>query len=177
MFTNEGFEDLYKRYHKFSAKMAYKIVKDVDLAKDISQDVFCHLYKLGDYLDLENERKLRSLIMIASINKAKDYVKSAYARKVSSSDRIEDMEVSTAPDTESIIIDMEKNAYQKNVLMRLRDHDKENYDILMKVKYLEMPASDVAKEYGITVNNLNGRILRARDWLKAELTRLYYEWQ
>ena len=173
MFTNEDFEDIYKKYHKFSVKIAYKIVKDAELAKDISQDVFYHLYTLGDYLDIENEDKMRGLITVSTTNKAKDYVKSAYAKRVSSSDRIEELDVSVVPDAEAAILSMEKNEYKKMVLMRFRDYNPENFDILMKVKYFGIPSSVVAKEYGITVNNLNGRILRARLWLKAEYMKLY----
>lgn len=173
MITNEEFENIYNKYWKFSIKMAFKIVKDAELAKDISQDVFYHLYQLGDYIDISNEGKLRSLIAVASTNKAKDYVKSSYAKKVSTSDRIEEYEVSVEPGADAAILRMEKNEYKKMVLMRYRDYNREYYDILMKVHYLGIPASEVAKEYGITVNALHGRILRARLWLKAEFMKLY----
>ena len=70
---NEDFNDIYRKYHRFSVKSAYRLVKDRMLAEDISQEVFYHLYEIMDTLDLGNEEKLRALIFIATVNKTKDY--------------------------------------------------------------------------------------------------------
>ena len=72
---NEDFNDIYRKYHRFSVKSAYRLVKDRMLAEDISQEVFYHLYEIMDTLDLGNEEKLRALIFIATVNKTKDYLR------------------------------------------------------------------------------------------------------
>lgn len=41
------------------------------LAEDISQEVFYHLYEIRDTLELTNERMIKSLIFMATVNKAK----------------------------------------------------------------------------------------------------------
>ena len=78
---NEDFNDIYRKYHRFSVKSAYRLVKDRMLAEDISQEVFYHLYEIMDTLDLGNEEKLRALIFIATVNKTKDYFKKLWKRQ------------------------------------------------------------------------------------------------
>ena len=79
---NEDFNDIYRKYHRFSVKSAYRLVKDRMLAEDISQEVFYHLYEIMDTLDLGNEEKLRALIFIATVNKTKDYFKKPWKIKI-----------------------------------------------------------------------------------------------
>ena len=74
---------------------------------------------------------------------------------------------------EEQILRIEKSMYQKMVLARLREKNKLNYDIIIKVKYMGISPDDVAEEYGITRNNVNNRILRAKNWLIEELRRCY----
>ena len=77
---NEDFKDIYQKYQRFSAGIAFKIVKDKAAADDISQEVFYHLYKLGEKLDLADEERVRSLIATATVNKAKDYFRKAHVK-------------------------------------------------------------------------------------------------
>ena len=61
---------------------------------------------------------------------------------------------------------------RNRALIRLREQNPVNYDILIKVAYFEIPPEVVAEEYGITNNNVNNRILRTRKWLRKELDQL-----
>lgn len=175
MYTNEEFGDIYRKYRRFSVGIAYKIVKDMEIAEDISQEVFFQLYRLGEKLDLQNEEKIRALIAIASANKAKDHMKSVYAKRVSSlGEATEALESDPGADLDAVILQKESNEYRKMALMRYRNVNPMNYAILIKVKYLDIPVKNVAEEYGITENNVNNRILRARIWLETELHRIYH---
>lgn len=173
MNRNEDFTEVYKKYIGFSLGLAYKIVKDRDMAEDVVQDAFCKLYRLGDRLDLSDEQKVKALVAIATANRAKDYLKKSYNRLELDTDEIFGEKAGeVGPNLEDDILAMETNKYKKMVLMRFREHNPESYDILMKVKYLNIPAKDVAEEYGYSRNSINNRILRAREWLNKELEKL-----
>ena len=85
----------------------------------------------------------------------------------------------TLPDqrsgVEAQLLRMEESQYQKMILEKLRVVNKVNYDILIKVKYLDIPPDDVAREYGITRNNVNNRIRRTKQWIADEMSRVYKE--
>ena len=61
----EDFEDFFRKYEKFSVKIAYRALRNKENAEDVCQDVFIHFYKIQDYLDLSNEKMLESLIYTA----------------------------------------------------------------------------------------------------------------
>lgn len=47
-----------------------------------------------------------------------------------------------------------------------------NYDILVKTKFQELSAAEVASEYGITPNNVNNRNLRSKAWIIEEMEKI-----
>ncbi len=67
---------------------------------------------------------------------------------------------------------MEKAKYLSMAFENLRRKSPVNYEIFMKVKMQEISTDEVAREYGFTRNNVNNRVLRARNWLLEELGRL-----
>lgn len=156
-------------------KLAFQKVKDRSVAEDICQEVFYNLYKLGDKLDVSDEGRLFSLIRTATMNKIRDYNKRAHMRHEIPSDEKIEIGFGGCRDIslEARILKMEEQEYFRLVLQRLRDVNKMNYEILIKVRYLDIPPELVAEEYGITKNNLHNRIYRAKLWIEAEMTRIY----
>ena len=61
---------------------------------------------------------------------------------------------------------------EKLVLNRLRKRNPMNYDILVKTKFQELSAAEVASEYGITPNNVNNRNLRSKAWIIEEMEKI-----
>lgn len=170
MNTNEDFKELYEKYLRFSIRIAKKIVGDKNLAEDISQDVFYHLYSISETIDLEDERKLRALITTATVNKAKDYFKKRYVKAEVFSTGNEELNIEAPGESlEEHFLKKEELYKKRRILQKLREKNPMNYEILIKIKYLDMSPDDVAKEYGITRNNVNNRILRTRMWLNKEL--------
>lgn len=172
---NEDFKDIYQKYQRFSAGIAFKIVRDEAAADDISQEVFYHLYKLGEKLDLSDEERVRSLIATATVNKAKDYFRQAHVKRemcVMDDETREEAE-DRKYDPEARMLRMEEKEYRRLVLARLYDKNPMNYDILMKVKYYGIPPDTVAAEYGITRNNVNNRIYKTKIWIAEEMSKMY----
>lgn len=52
----ENFEGFFRKYEKFSVKIAYRALRNKENAEDVCQDVFIHFYKILDYLDLIQEK-------------------------------------------------------------------------------------------------------------------------
>lgn len=170
MNTNEDYKAVYEKYLRFSIRIAKQIVKDEALAEDIAQEVFYHMYEICETVDLSDERKLRAFITVSTSNKAKDYLKKNHVKRELLP--TEDDELGFEGATESLedtILRKEDTKYRRSILQKLRKKNPMNYEILIKVKFLDLSPDDVAKEYGITRNNVNNRILRTKIWLQKEL--------
>ena len=77
--TDEKFKDLVIQYEKLVFTVCYQLVHDYHESQNLTQETFLAAYRHIDTYQGENYKPW--LIRIAS-NKAKDYLKSAYARRV-----------------------------------------------------------------------------------------------
>ena len=169
---NAEFEEFYKKYFEFSIRIAEKLLKERSAAEDVSQEVFCSLYKIKDRLEMGNERKLRGLVAKASENKTRDYLRKTYVRQESAGlDKTECGKYSES--AEAQMIGIEGKEYLNLIFERLRQKNQRNYEIYVAVKILDVSPELVAKKYNITRGNVNNRILRTKQWLKAEYDRIY----
>lgn len=171
---DENFKYIYLKYRGFSVNVACKIVKDITVAEDISQEVFSHLYEIRHSLNFSNEKMMKSLIFTATSNKTKDYLKRPWRKReeyLLNDDRFAAVSDESA-NPETIIIREEERRYRKLVLDKLRREKPVNYDILIKTKYFGISPDSVAEEYGITRNNVNNRNLRTKIWMRKELEKM-----
>lgn len=145
------------------------------MAEDVSQEVFYNIYRMGSRLDLDDEQKLHNFIVTATVNKAKDFLRRSYRKREVGigDDAVMESFQDKNCDVESKILHMEKEEYYTLVLQRLRDRNRMNYDILIKIKRLGIPPDIVAEEYGISRNNVNNRVLRTKAWLQSEMSKIY----
>lgn len=173
MITDQ-FSYMYEKYHQLSVQTAFRLSQNHAVADDVAQEVFFHLYMVQDMLDFQNERKLRSLIILATINKTKDYFRKPSQKNeggVMPDDRyIEDTD--ERKDPEEVMLANEKTKYRKLILDMLRQKNQVSYEMLIKVSVFELQPETVAREYGTTRNNVNNRVMRARNWMKEELRRM-----
>lgn len=77
--TNESFSQLVGQYEKLVFTVCYQMVRDYQEAQNLSQETFLSAYRSIDRCSPENYKPW--LCRIAA-NKAKDHLKSAYARRV-----------------------------------------------------------------------------------------------
>ncbi|MEW7278166.1 sigma factor [Aquimarina sp. 2201CG1-2-11] len=73
------FEAIFKEYFKPLAVFANQYVSDMDLAQDITQEIFIKKYEKKN--DLVIHTSLKSFLYVAAKNKCLDYLRSAKVRK------------------------------------------------------------------------------------------------
>lgn len=175
MNKNEDFKYIYEKYKKFSAKVVFRIVGNRTVADDISQEVMIKLFQMRERLDTANEKKLKSLIFVMSVNKTKDYFRKSEVKQEYSFLDVDKRKESSSfqPDPLELLLKMEKAEHQNMILKKFKEKKPDHYDILIKVTVLDIPPASVAEEYGVSVNVIHNRILRARRWLLKEMSRSY----
>lgn len=159
---NQTYEEFYLKYRKISKAYAYGILHDWNMADDVSQDVLYKMYNMRKGLNVDNEKMMYSLIRRSSVNKAMDYKKKSSSRH----------EFVCTEDI-SEILRKEKKEFMYMVLERFREEQPLNYEILIQVKYLDIPVEIVAEEFGLTKSGVNNRIYKAKRWLKEEFRKVY----
>lgn len=71
----ENFTDFYDTFFEFSANIAYRIVKEKNISKDIAQEVFMYFLKEEDKLDYSDEECLRAKVHNKTRKVCLDYLK------------------------------------------------------------------------------------------------------
>lgn len=74
----EQLEEIMNDYTKYLLRIGYYYTKDLEISKDLAQDVFIKFY----YADYENQGQLKSYLATLMANRCKDYLKSWGYRKL-----------------------------------------------------------------------------------------------
>ena len=77
--TNEQFGRVVEQYQKLVYTICYQMVRDHHEAQNLSQETFLSAYT---HIDRCREEDMKPWLCRIAANKAKDYLKSAYVRKV-----------------------------------------------------------------------------------------------
>ena len=172
---NQTYEEFYLKYRKISKAYAYGILHDWNMADDVSQDVLYKMYNMRKGLNVDNEKMMYSLIKRASMNKALDYIKKSSSKHefVCQEEVAAFLEEQNSVDAEEVFLRKEKKEFMYMVLERFREEQPLNYEILIQVKYLDIPVEIVAEEFGLTKSGVNNRIYKAKSWLNAEFRKVY----
>ena len=156
-------ETLMRKHGNEVLRTAYSYVKDKFTAEDIFQEVFIKVYK-----NLENfrdESDIKTWIIRITINTAKDYLKSAYSRKVVPMMEFKEDQMVSDNDFEEIE-NRDRDEQVKKTVMSLPEQYRE---VLLCVYYHDMSVADTAKSLGIAEGTVKSRLSRARDMMKNKL--------
>ena len=156
-------ETLMRKHGNEVLRTAYSYVKDKFTAEDIFQEVFIKVYK-----NLENfrdESDIKTWIIRITINTAKDYLKSAYSRKVVPMMEFKEDQLVSENDFEEIE-NRDRDEQVRKTVMSLPEQYRE---VLLCVYYHEMSVADTAKSLGIAEGTVKSRLSRARDMMKNKL--------
>ncbi|WP_029503093.1 sigma-70 family RNA polymerase sigma factor [Lachnoclostridium phytofermentans] len=162
MQTENGYEieNLMRTYGNDVLRTAYMYVKDLHISEDIFQDVFI---KVNKHLHtFQGNSSIKTWILRITINTCKDYLKSAYHRKiVPMEDFIEDSIVS---ESEFDVIEREETIHTvKEAVMALPEHYR---SVILCVYYEELSMEEAAKVLELPVGTVKSRLARAKEKLK-----------
>lgn len=168
--TTEQFGTLIQQYERLVYTICYQFVRDAQLAEDLTQETFLSAFTHRD--DCVPEQFKPWLARIAT-NKAKDYLKSAYHRKVNATEdeAMEPMTVAqalAAPQPEDITL--EKDAVQRirNEILAL----KEPYLHVATLFFLqEQSVEEISRRLDRPPKTVHTQLYRAKQMLRQTLER------
>lgn len=170
-----NYDQFYLKYRKIARIYAYGVLKDWNIADDVSQDVLYKMYIMKNDLNFENEKMLDAFIRRSAVNKALDYRKKAsFRHEFSCQEEIASfLNCETYDDAETELIRREENEFMNMILEKFRAEQPMNYEILTQVKFAGISVETVAKEFGLTKSGVNNRIYKAKRWLKEQYRKIY----
>lgn len=157
------FTKIVKQYEKLIFTVCHRFVNDYHEAENLTQDTFLTAYKVID--DFVGDNYKPWLVKIAT-NKCKDFLKSAYHRKIDISPDEEFLQVA---DETQIHIEVEEEDYismVKNACQNL----KEPYSKVAIMYFIEEKSfKDISDELDVPIKTVQTQTYRARDKLKKIL--------
>ena len=161
-----AFEELVQQYQRLVYTVCYQMTKNPQTAEDLTQDTFLSAYLHRDSCTPETAKPW--LCRIAT-NKAKDYLKSAYNRRVNLTDDNEDAQYNeyATPPPEDIVVDTMMSGEIADVIRSLR----EPYLQVSILYFLEQkPVEEIAKQLGRPPKTVHTQLYRAKQLLQKQLT-------
>lgn len=163
-------ESLIREYGNDVLRTAYMYVKDIHTAEDIFQEVFIKVnQKLSTF---EGNSSIKTWIIRITINTCKDYLKSAYNRRVVP--MMEYQEDSIVGESEYNEVEIQDiNHLVKETVLSLPAKYRE---VVICVYFHEMTIAEAAQALNIAEGTAKSRLSRARQKLKELLEgRVSYE--
>lgn len=156
-------EALIRLYGNDVLRTAYMYVRDKDMAEDIFQDVFIKVNK--KIFGFEGNSSIKTWIIRITINTCKDYMKSAWSKRVvPMMEYQEDMIVS-----ETDYDEVEKRDTRELVRKTVLSLPAKYRDIVLCVYFQDMTVTEAAMALNIAEGTAKSRLSRARQKLKSVL--------
>ena len=162
--TDEKFKDLVIQYEKLVFTVCYQLVHDYHESQNLTQETFLAAYRhIATY---QGDNYKPWLIRIAS-NKAKDYLKSAYARRVQlDDDSVGEQMIDMRAGPDDAYIQKETSAAILQAIHNL----KEPYQKAVSMYFLEeKSAEEIAEILGRPVKTVQTQIYRGKFLLREML--------
>ncbi len=164
--TNKEFEHIFREYFKVLCHVAYPVVKDPDVAKDIVQQVFLKLWNNREKYQIQTS--VRSYLHRAVVNTALNHVESdKKSRKLSLSPLVESVaepEISDETDNEKLKIKIEE---------AIKALPPQCQTVFSLSRYSEMSNKEIAEYLNISIKAVEKHITKAMKVLKVSLKGVY----
>lgn len=161
--TCYSLENLMREYGNDVLRTAYLYINDMSAAEDIFQEVFI---KVNLNLDtFKGESSIKTWIIRITINMCKDYLKSAYQRRVVPVMEFkEDVVVSDNTGIEAL-----KTEAAHTVREAVQGLPEQYKEVVLCVYYQDMSMKEAAEALKIPEGTVKTRLLRAKERLKKSL--------
>lgn len=154
-------ETLMREYGNDVLRIAFMYVKDNHLAEDIFQDVFLKVnQKLSTF---QGSSSIKTWIISITINTCKDYLKSAWKRRVVPITEFHENTIAGKNDY-TAVEQQDENQLIRKVVMELPEKYK---DIILCVYFQEMTISEAAALLKIAEGTAKSRLFRAKEKMKV----------
>jgi RNA polymerase sigma-70 factor (ECF subfamily) len=117
--TTEQFKILVEQYQPLVFSICYQLVRDYQEAQNLAQDTFVSAFA---HIDTVKESNLRAWLTRIAANKAKDFLKSAYNRRVALSEDMSELEVLREENSpERLYISNESTQHVQQTILDLKE--------------------------------------------------------
>ena len=162
--TNKQFQKIIAEYERLVFTVCYRMVGDYEEAQNLTQETFISAFVHIDSCQTDNYKAW--IIRIAS-NKAKDYLKSAYNRKVRQMEDDFDAPSEKIPIEERYIQKESADIVKKEILALNEPYHKVSVMYFLE----EQTVSEIAERLKRPKKTVQTQISRAKDILKRNLKK------
>lgn len=173
--TQQEFSQFVTQYEKLVFTICYQFVKDYHEAQNLSQETFLSAYR---HIDSYQGDNYKPWIARIATNKAKDYLNSAYSRRVMLASREEDSVEDMAGRRAADLSEQPDEAYiQKegsNAIEQMIRSLKEPYREVCILRFLEeKDTQEIAQILGRPKKTVETQLYRARAILQKQIKEVY----
>ncbi|MDD6034650.1 MAG: sigma-70 family RNA polymerase sigma factor [Lachnospiraceae bacterium] len=163
--TEESYdlEFLMRTYGNDVLRMAYCYVKDYDTAEDIFQEVFIKVN--GNLAGFRGESSVKTWLLRITVNTCKDYLKSAYNRRVTMLSEEEEAKLPAA----DMIDEIERRQDGERIKKALLKLPEKYREVLLCLYFEERSVAETAKVLEISEGTVKSRLSRAREKFRVIL--------
>jgi RNA polymerase sigma-70 factor (ECF subfamily) len=162
------FESLVRGYVKKILRLVYLIVKDRNLAEDITQEVFLKAYK--NLSSFREESSMQTWVYKIAVNESKKYLRSWSFRHLFFRAEVD---VEVVGDTESAVLQSDSRIRFARLVMSLPPTHRQ---IIVLHYYEELSIEEMADILDISAGAIHTRLHRARQKLREQLEKEGLEW-
>ncbi len=162
--TNEKFDQVVLQYQRLVYTICFQMVRDHFEAQNLTQDTFLSAYT---HIGSCREEDLKPWLARIAANKARDYLKSAYARRV----QLEDEDSPERPDTPEDSPDNRYIAAEGEQIIRDKIYSLKEPYLQVSVQFFlqEKSVAEIARALGRPPKTVQTQIYRARLMLREML--------
>lgn len=161
--TEYDLEELIRSYGTDVLRTTYLYVKDKAAAEDIFQEIFLKVSQ--NIADFQGKSSIKTWILRITINLCKDYLKSAYQKRV-----VPMMEFTEESlEAEDQYEEVEKRETEKTVKEAVSKLPEYYKDVVICIYYQEMSVKETANALKIAEGTVKSRLKRARERLRKSL--------
>lgn len=163
--TTAEFSELVRQYERLVYTICYQFVHDHQTAEDLAQETFLSAYLHAGECEPDSYKPWLARI---AANKAKDYLKSAYHRKVAPDEDAGMTEISNAPQPEDITIASDEAQAIADEIRAL----KEPYHKVSVMFFLEEKSvEEISNALGRPPKTVHTQLYRAKQMLRGAIER------
>ncbi len=144
-------------------RIAYLYVGDIQIAEDIFQEVFLKAYQ--GFADFQEKSSVKTWLIRIAINSCKDYLKSAWKRRVTPMDEATEQSLRSPDAYEQV----EQEADAEKVREAVFSLPEQYREVIVCFFYQELSLEETAQALHIPVGTVKSRLSRAKEKLKVVL--------